>query len=323
MRVERGARVLHSRDNRACAPIASPSDSHAHLQLQSRPGGPSGARPSHCRRRDARLARHRHVRHGDEPSRQGVHLHRRQGRGRSSQAARDPRRLRGPVPAGRGHRRERDRPDEPLGRASNVADYIHTGEWSKKSIKEAGKYGKANVAASSEAEGFTRIPERASWRLTPGAAYVHICSNETIGGVEYHWTPDVGGVPLVADMSSHILSRAARRVEIRRDLRRRAEEHRPRGTHHRHRAQGPPRPRAADHADGVPLEGAGGGRLDGEHAADLRDLHRGPRVRVAARAGRAARRSSRRTSRRPRCSTTTSTRRASTRIPCARKTARA
>ena len=64
-----------------------------------------------------------------------------------------------------------------------------------------------NVAASSEAERFTRIPERSTWRLTPDAAYVHICSNETIGGVEYHWTPDVGDVPLVADMSSHILSR--------------------------------------------------------------------------------------------------------------------
>jgi len=88
-----------------------------------------------------------------------------------------------------------------------VADYVHTGEWSKKSIKEAKKYGNVNVAASSEAEGFSRIPDRATWHLTPGAAYVHICSNETIGGVEYHWTPDVGDVPLVADMSSHILSR--------------------------------------------------------------------------------------------------------------------
>jgi phosphoserine aminotransferase len=88
-----------------------------------------------------------------------------------------------------------------------VADYVHTGEWSKKSIKEAGKYGKVNVAASSEAQGFTCIPARDTWRLTPGAAYVHICSNETIGGVEYHWTPDVGDAPLVADMSSHILSR--------------------------------------------------------------------------------------------------------------------
>ncbi len=87
------------------------------------------------------------------------------------------------------------------------ADYIHTGEWSKKSIKEAKKYAQVNVAASAEASGFTCVPPRASWQLDPDAAYVHICSNETIGGVEYHFTPDVGDVPLVADMSSNILSR--------------------------------------------------------------------------------------------------------------------
>jgi phosphoserine aminotransferase len=88
-----------------------------------------------------------------------------------------------------------------------IADYVHTGEWSKKSIKEAKKYVNVNVAASSEDQGFTYVPDRATWRLTPGAAYVHICSNETIGGVEYQWTPDTGDVPLVADMSSHIMSR--------------------------------------------------------------------------------------------------------------------
>jgi len=88
-----------------------------------------------------------------------------------------------------------------------VADYVHTGEWSKKSIKEAKKYGRVNIAATSEDDAFTCVPERATWQLTPDAAYVHICSNETIGGVEYQWTPDTGDVPLVADMSSHILSR--------------------------------------------------------------------------------------------------------------------
>jgi len=91
------------------------------------------------------------------------------------------------------------------GKAS--ADYISTGEWSKKSIAEAKKYARVNVAASGEASKFTSIPPRESWRLDPDAAYVHICSNETIGGVEYHFTPDVGDVPLVADMSSDILSR--------------------------------------------------------------------------------------------------------------------
>ena len=92
-------------------------------------------------------------------------------------------------------------------RGRTSADYINTGEWSKKSIKEAGKYARVNVAASSEDSKFTRVPARATWQLDPNAAYVHICANETIGGVEYHWTPDTGVVPLVADMSSNILSR--------------------------------------------------------------------------------------------------------------------
>jgi phosphoserine aminotransferase len=91
--------------------------------------------------------------------------------------------------------------------AKTGADYIDTGEWSKKSIKEAGKYCKVNVAASAKDSGYTTIPRREVWKLDPNAAYVHICSNETIGGVEYHFTPDVGSVPLVADMSSDIMSR--------------------------------------------------------------------------------------------------------------------
>jgi phosphoserine aminotransferase len=89
----------------------------------------------------------------------------------------------------------------------SAADYVNTGEWSKKSIKEAKKYTTVNVAASSEDADFTYVPPQASWHLTPGAAYVHVCTNETIGGVEYQWTPDTGDVPLVADMSSHLLSR--------------------------------------------------------------------------------------------------------------------
>jgi phosphoserine aminotransferase len=88
------------------------------------------------------------------------------------------------------------------------ADYVNTGEWSKKSIKEAKKYCRVNVVASAEDASFTYVPPRASWKLDPDAAFVHVCTNETIGGVEYHWTPDTGSVPLVADMSSHILSRA-------------------------------------------------------------------------------------------------------------------
>ncbi len=91
------------------------------------------------------------------------------------------------------------------GRAS--ADFVNTGEWMDKAIREAKNYCKVNVAASAEASGFTCVPKFDTWQLDPNAAYVHICSNETIGGVEYHWTPNTGAVPLVADMSSNILSR--------------------------------------------------------------------------------------------------------------------
>ncbi|MBS0304089.1 MAG: 3-phosphoserine/phosphohydroxythreonine transaminase [Proteobacteria bacterium] len=92
-------------------------------------------------------------------------------------------------------------------RGKAKADYIDTGEWSKKSIKEARKYCSVNVAASAADTKYTTIPARETWKLDPDAAYVHICGNETIGGVQYHHTPDVGSVPLVADMSSEILSR--------------------------------------------------------------------------------------------------------------------
>jgi phosphoserine aminotransferase len=86
-------------------------------------------------------------------------------------------------------------------------DFIHTGSWSGKSIKEAAKYANVNVAASS----MTSVPSQSDWKLTPGAAYLHLCTNETIDGVEYDFDAGVpvarDGVTLVADMSSHILSR--------------------------------------------------------------------------------------------------------------------
>jgi phosphoserine aminotransferase len=92
-------------------------------------------------------------------------------------------------------------------RGRKSADYVNTGEWSKKAIKEAQRYCTVKVAASSEDRNFSYAPAQANWKLDPEAAYVHYCSNETIGGVEFHWVPDTGSVPLVADMSSHILSR--------------------------------------------------------------------------------------------------------------------
>lgn len=87
------------------------------------------------------------------------------------------------------------------------ADYIVSGHWSAKAASEAKPYLRVNVAASSEPDDYLKLPPRDSWRLDPHAAYVHYTPNETIHGVEFHAVPDVGGaVPLVADLSSNILS---------------------------------------------------------------------------------------------------------------------
>lgn len=86
------------------------------------------------------------------------------------------------------------------------ADYVNTGQWSKKAIAEGKRFGAARVAASSEDSNFSTIPPRDSWQLSADAAYLHYTPNETIGGVEFHWVPELAA-PLVADMSSTILSR--------------------------------------------------------------------------------------------------------------------
>jgi len=85
-------------------------------------------------------------------------------------------------------------------------DFVDTGEWSRKSIAEAARYARVNVVASSATTGYDHVPPPDGWRTEADAAYLHICSNETIGGVEYGFTPNTGTVPLVADMSSCILS---------------------------------------------------------------------------------------------------------------------
>ena len=92
-------------------------------------------------------------------------------------------------------------------RGKSSADYVNTGQWSIRAIAEAKKFCKVNIAASSEDANYSYAPRQERWKLDPAAAFVHYTSNETIGGVEFHWVPDTGEVPLVADMSSHILSR--------------------------------------------------------------------------------------------------------------------
>jgi phosphoserine aminotransferase len=87
------------------------------------------------------------------------------------------------------------------------ADYIVTGAWSQKAVKEAKRVGGVKIAATTESENFTRVPGQHELRLDPGAAYVHYTTNNTIFGTEFHYVPDTGSVPLVADTSSDMFSR--------------------------------------------------------------------------------------------------------------------
>ena len=95
-----------------------------------------------------------------------------------------------------------------LARADSTVDYLNTGAWSKRALAEAQRLtGRVNVAADESASRYTTVPDPAALRLTAGAAYVHYTANETIGGVEFPYIPETGGVPLVTDVSSTILSR--------------------------------------------------------------------------------------------------------------------
>jgi phosphoserine aminotransferase len=91
--------------------------------------------------------------------------------------------------------------------ADESADYVHTGIWSGKAIKEAKRFGNINIAASSESEDFLTLPKSADWNLSERPAYVYYTDNETIGGLEFDELPDVGDIPLVSDMTSNFLSR--------------------------------------------------------------------------------------------------------------------
>lgn len=94
-----------------------------------------------------------------------------------------------------------------LAEAGATADYVNTGHWSERAIKEARRFVTVAIAADEAGSQYTTVPEQASLRLTPDAAYVHYTPNETIGGVEFPYIPETGSVPLIADMSSSILSR--------------------------------------------------------------------------------------------------------------------
>jgi len=87
------------------------------------------------------------------------------------------------------------------------ADYLITGQWSDKAHKECKKYGAPQAACDTKSTKYTMIPDPKDFKLDPGAHYVHYCDNETVNGVEFNFTPEVGDVPLVADMSSNFVSR--------------------------------------------------------------------------------------------------------------------
>ena len=93
----------------------------------------------------------------------------------------------------------------------DTADYIYTGNWSGKAIKEAQRFASVHIAASSEGDGFLTLPPREDWRLSDAPRYLYYTSNETIGGVEFSVDPDAGDVPLVCDMTSNFLTR---RVDV-------------------------------------------------------------------------------------------------------------
>jgi phosphoserine aminotransferase len=92
-----------------------------------------------------------------------------------------------------------------------TADFVVTGSWSQKSAQEGAKYCTAHIAASSQADGFTSLPDPSTWQISSDTSYVHICSNETIHGIEFHELPDLKALgcdaPLVIDFSSHVASR--------------------------------------------------------------------------------------------------------------------
>jgi len=95
-----------------------------------------------------------------------------------------------------------------LAREDSTVDYLNTGHWSQRALREAQRYtARVNIAADESASGYTTVPEPQALRLTPAAAYVHYTPNETIGGVEFPYIPETHAVPLVADMSSTLLSR--------------------------------------------------------------------------------------------------------------------
>ncbi len=188
-----------------------------------------------------------------------------------------------------------------------TADYVVTGVWATKAAEEARKIGKVHIAATTKAEQFARVPRAEEIVLTPGAAYVHMTSNNTIYGTEWKDLPDVGDLPLVSDTSSDMFSRP---IDVSKHALIYAGAQKEYGTggrdgcHHPRRSAGAI---ASLASRDVELRGPGRERLDVQHAAGVRDLHAGPGDAVADRAGAASKRSRKSTSERRQSCTRRST----------------
>ena len=184
-----------------------------------------------------------------------------------------------------------------------TADYIITGSWAEKAVKEARRVGNVHVTGLPDGAPFDRIPTDAECDFTPGAAYVHMTSNNTIEGTQWHRLPEVGDAPLVSDASSDIFSGPIDVSQLRPDLRRRAEEP---GAVRRRPGDHPRGPAGAVHqvaAHDAQLRGPRGERLALQHAAGVRGLRPGARDASGCWTRAACRRSPRSTSARPASST--------------------
>ena len=180
--------------------------------------------------------------------------------------------------------------------AGGSADYLVTGVWAEKAVKEAQRVGKVNIAASTAAEKHTRVPRADELKLDPNAAYVHLTTNNTIYGTQWHTIPDTGGVPLVADTSSDMYSRPIDVSKYGLIYAGAQKNLGPVRRHARHRPRGPARAHAFDAADDAAVWGARGEQVALQHAAGVRYLHHAARAAVADQGRRPARRSRRSTS---------------------------
>ncbi len=266
--------------------LRTPKDPDASLQLQRRTRGAARTRAAAGGGGNARLARQRHVGDGNEPPGQGVHQHCRQGGSRPAHAAGHSTRLQGAVPAGRGDRRKRDRPDEPAAGTHDGGLRQH-----RRMVEEVDQGGEEVLHGAHRGvlrgQGLHVRSGAERMEIEPGPglrARVHQRDHRR------RRIPVDAGDRQRAAGGGHVLAHpvaARRRGEIRRHLRRRAEEHGPGRADAGDRPRRPARPCAADHAVGIPLEGTGRGGLHAQHAGDVRHLHRRPGVRVAAGARRA------------------------------------